>query len=914
MGPKRFGSNKPQHAAESKGASTASADGGSITPKLSKKKENYVPWHKSATLYLGAKFGRSATFMESGNGWVPDAIVQPTAAAIAALNALELNVLTDSLKEQTKARNRVILRVKDEDEPQMFAILLGSLDPDSYDLVTNHEDWTVLKVSKDCAAFLRLIKTTHYALAQVSILDQSRAIDNYNQLRQFPNESIAAYKLRFDDAVERCKALDCPEIGEAILACQYIKGLDGKRYSGMKVDLENNSRHGIAAYPATLANAHRTATTWVVSTSERGKPQVADDKMVFGVDKGKGKAKDKKGKGKDAEAEEGKAEEKAEGAGGYKFKGSCYNCGTYGHRSADCNKPKKVKDEKDAHLSFSLEAYAAARSANSSFLGLDTMANVSIFTDPKSVTNIRDRESPVVVKGVSGKRRLNKVCDHPIFGTNEDFIFDSECPMNILSLSHAKVLFDVQFDTDNDVFIVDTPGQSLIFECINGMYLCDMGLHGEERVRGVYVTTVDDLKRLYTTREVDAASKAKDLIIRMGNPSVKNVIAAIRGGMADISVTAQDVYRAYKIWGPDLGAVRGKTMRSTQDAVVTDDVKGLLAPLDLVMHTDIMFVEGFPFLTAVLGPLCYALVELLVGRTAGVVKAAINKILATVRRQGYQVSWILSDGEGAIVALKSELNLDVGIKSRINTTAAGDHVPIVENKIRQIKGGVRGILATLPYALPLFLIAYLVSHVVFCINMFPSRATSEPVSPYESFTGRKPSAKDFPLAFGEYGEVHEKRATTNTMEPRTQSAIYLGQSGNVQRSGKFYVLSTGGVVVRSSWTAMPMPSVVVKHMCELASKKGAARRDPVFQVYERVIVTDDEPPDILPSVPTRNVYDEMHDALNSLPVEEELFPVGAASPGVEGHQGAHVPESPQHHVEPSPEEGRRRRRASAIHP
>ena len=417
------------------------------------------------------------------------------------------------------------------------------------------------------------------------------------------------------------------------------------------------------------------------------------------------------------------------------------------------------------------------------------------------------------------------------------------------------------------------PGQSLIFECRYGMYICDMDKYAETADKGAYITTVEDMKRLYTAREVAAAQRAKEKIINMGNPSAKNVVAAIRGGMANISFTVQDVYRAYKIWGPDLGAVRGKTTRTTEDAVIAEETKGLLAPLNLTMHADIMFVEGLPFLTAVLTPLCFTVVELLKGRTAGVVKTAINKMLAMVRRQGYDVSWILSDGEGAIVALKDELNLDVAVKARVNTTGAGDHVPVVENKIRQIKGGVRGIIATLPYLVPLFLIVYLVSHVVFCINMFPSRATSESVPPYESFTGLKPCGKDFPLAFGEYVEVHEKRAITNTMEARTQSGIYLGQSGNIQKSGKFYSLSTGHVVVRSRWTKFPMPSIVISHLNDLAEKKGAARRDPVFQIYEHVIVSDDEPRDGVPSMPTRNVYDDMHAILENLPPEEELPPV-----------------------------------------
>ena len=69
-----------------------------------------------------------------------------------------------------------------------------------------------------------------------------------------------------------------------------------------------------------------------------------------------------------------------------------------------------------------------------------------------------------------------------------------------------------------------------------------------------------------------------------------------------------------------------------------------------------------------------------------------------------------------------------------------------------------------------------------------------------------------------------------------------------------------------------MPSIVVKHLSDLAEKKGIARRDPIFQIYVHVIVPDDEPRDGLPSMPTRNIYDDMHDILESLPVEEGVYP------------------------------------------
>ena len=61
----------------------------------------------------------------------------PTTAEFSALNDLEKAILMEDIKDQKKARARVLQKVKNEDEPQMFALLLGSLDADSYDMVTN---------------------------------------------------------------------------------------------------------------------------------------------------------------------------------------------------------------------------------------------------------------------------------------------------------------------------------------------------------------------------------------------------------------------------------------------------------------------------------------------------------------------------------------------------------------------------------------------------------------------------------------------------------------------------------------------------------------------------------------------------------------------------------------------------------
>ena len=74
-------------------------------------------------------------------------------------------------------------------------------------------------------------------------------------------------------------------------------------------------------------------------------------------------------------------------------------------------------------------------------------------------------------------------------------------------------------------------------------------------------------------------------------------------------------------------------------------------------------------------------------RTVESLRQAIFKQIACYRSQAFSIGRILSDGEGAVMALEPKLN-DVGIK--VERAGPGEHVPVIERKIRQIKERVRG--------------------------------------------------------------------------------------------------------------------------------------------------------------------------------------------------------------------------------
>ena len=68
------------------------------------------------------------------------------------------------------------------------------------------------------------------------------------------------------------------------------------------------------------------------------------------------------------------------------------------------------------------------------------------------------------------------------------------------------------------------------------------------------------------------------------------------------TLTPEDLYRAARIYGPDLLMVRGATRRSAAPSINSDSVPRVLVPSGIVMHIDLFFKHGIPFLLSVVTP------------------------------------------------------------------------------------------------------------------------------------------------------------------------------------------------------------------------------------------------------------------------------------------------------------------------
>ena len=288
-----------------------------------------------------------------------------------------------------------------------------------------------------------------------------------------------------------------------------------------------------------------------------------------------------------------------------------------------------------------------------------------------------------------------------------------------------------------------------------------------------------------------------------------------QGIIINCPVTVQDIQRSIQVYGEDIASLKGKITDTAPTIVNTNTLfNNTLIPTNQSMHCDIMFIDEDPYLVSVATPLDLVMVSHLNGsRSTQSLQSALDKQIAVFMARGYQIKAVLSDGEKGISKLVPYLNSRNIVT---NIAAAGQHVPLVERKIRQIKERVRSILTTLPYNINHTLMKYLIYFVVSRINMVPTSTSSSFTSPREKFLDRKVTyTTDLRTSFGEYVQstVPNTGGRKNDVhKPRTEGCIALYPSGNAQGSIYKYNLSTNAVVLQDRWISLPIPDLVINHL------------------------------------------------------------------------------------------------------
>lgn len=444
---------------------------------------------------------------------------------------------------------------------------------------------------------------------------------------------------------------------------------------------------------------------------------------------------------------------------------------------------------------------------------LDNQATTSVFHQSKLLDNIRESGAEVTFQGITGGIGTSLIGDVPFFGTVK---YLPASIANILSMAEVEDRYRIEYEQGSAFVVHVTDHISFRFERkVNNLYVCNM----ESLVSNIASAhaTVAENEALYTKREVDAARRAKQFIKELGYPSMAETMKMIHfGGLVNAPVTVQDIYRAFKIYGLDVPALKGKAKLSTP-AIVKPEYVPKPVISSLTMHLDIMFVEGLKFLISVTTPLGLVMTSYLPeGKGVSSVRTALDRHLKEYKARGFQIPIALGDMEKSFSALSTEL---LAAGTVLNPTGAQQHVPAIEVRIRLVKERVRAILNSLPFKLPRKLVPQLVMFAVSRINLMPSNVRVDSTSPREMFLGRKTDyKKDIRIGFGDYVQVDSLHSTRNDMTPRTLGAISIGPVGNLQGSVRFFLLESESTVVRDKWYSIPMPQSVIDRMNEIACR------------------------------------------------------------------------------------------------
>ena len=458
----------------------------------------------------------------------------------------------------------------------------------------------------------------------------------------------------------------------------------------------------------------------------------------------------------------------------------------------------------------------------------DSGANCGIFKNISILKDIQISNETATINGIGGNLTTNVI---GTFHNKHDVYYHPDAVANILSQSAEKdngatITYDDDRDEYTMSFADDDTYIPLTFIRVGGLYCVDTTNMDESyyAMNMQSTTTVRENKLKYTKREVKRADEAMKLRRRLSFPA-DDTIPKMQT-IINIPTTRKDLVRSVDIYGKDRNSIRGK---ATKKKTKTIYMESIYKPSEVPQHMniDIFFIDGEGYLISVLTPLDYVMISRIKNRTSEALRAAVYHHLATAESEDYQVTHILCDGEKGFTAFFNALRTAGYL---INPAGPGQHVPVVERKIRVVKERLRTYLQSIPYQLMFSLLRYLVEYVTIMLNFEPNSQREDPTSPYELFRGQKIDYKrQLRISFGDYAECHDPHVTSNTMERRTDPCIALLPLLNAQGSHLFYNLETRRTCVRDTWTELPLPADILKRVNKLAAgQRKKLRVQPTF--------------------------------------------------------------------------------------
>ena len=451
-----------------------------------------------------------------------------------------------------------------------------------------------------------------------------------------------------------------------------------------------------------------------------------------------------------------------------------------------------------------------------------------------ALSNIRPAKSPIVMGTNAGSALLDTEGEVPRWGTvhlNEDGL------ANILGLSEIAKKYRVYYDSDNeDAFLVFHPDGIIKFA------VTDEGLYAHNPKDGVIEyadystdeTIVDIMKCMvgtvkenmegFTAQQIAGAKMARDLYRHFQCPSYQAFKALLRmNSIRNCPVTEEDASNAEKIFGPDVGLLKGKSKRPKQAAHKNEYIeipKEIYEKFDnLSLHIDVIYVNGLPHLTSIDDPIKYRAAIPLDSRSTEEFFRALDVVLRHYNSAGFRVDEIHADSEfdPMIIEIRDEMDMKFVVYGQ------GEHVKRAERNNQTLGGNVRAIYNSLPYkAWPNVMTTHATMNAAENFTHFPAKGgVSAYYSPHVILKKKQLDYnKQCKFNFGDYVQGFHENKPTNTNKERTVSAIYLRPTPNSLNCHDVMNLETGRVNKVIKVTRLPITDHVIAAVNAMAAEQG----------------------------------------------------------------------------------------------
>ena len=291
-------------------------------------------------------------------------------------------------------------------------------------------------------------------------------------------------------------------------------------------------------------------------------------------------------------------------------------------------------------------------------------------------------------------------------------------------------------------------------------------------------------QRFYSKEALRRAESVKETQAKCGKFSLRKLYEAFLSGAITNTegYTKSQIMTADEILGSDVDYLKGVYTEKQQ----FKGTEGEPNPNEVVLQADLIFDENLTMLICIAIPTLWTVLLQLKDKTAEVILAAIEKVIAVFKFMGKKVTMIFVDGEAGVDSPKTKDRLFVKHDAIVDSSGKKRHtIQTLDRKIRTIKDHVRAIRSMVPFAVGGTMLLALFLQMTNIVNIMPTKGNNNGMSPFQAILGRNARLNDIcphkPLEtvlIAKHNDVTNRTSNQNVVE-----AIFLFAS-NIHTTSK----------------------------------------------------------------------------------------------------------------------------------